>query len=308
MVCMAGLILAAWGQGAATAAEMAKEEQIMAEPVAPPETPMRGQRFELGPEQVERILNQIREENPQRADELIRLREENPEAFKAEIHKFAREQFMSRMQEQKGEQGKQQPRRRLGGPMMEGHEQGGPMMEGRGPGEWPEMTRERMQEKGEEYMKWLKENFPDEATKLEQLKEENPGQYMRAMGISGRKYGPIFQASKNNPQLAAVLKDQLALREKRAELLRQIKATTDEKQKKTLVKELEGVVGQQFDLIVKRKELAYEDLTKKLEQLQKEVDQRKAEVEKWKGKDFKNEQVKQRVNELVSETEKFEWE
>jgi hypothetical protein len=170
------------------------------------------------------------------------------------------------------------------------------------------MMHERMQEKGEEYMKWLKENYPDEATKLEQLKEGNPEQYMRAMGISGRKYGPIFQASKDNPQLAAVLKNQLALREKRSELLKQIKATTDEKQKKELTGELEKVVDQQFDLIVKRKQLAFEDLTKKLAQLQKEVDQRKAEVEKWKGKDFKNEQVKQRVTELVNETEKFEWE
>jgi hypothetical protein len=271
---------------------MEKEEQIMAE------TPMREGRFELGPEQVEKILAQIREKDPQKADALIQLREKDPEAFKAEIHSIAREQFMTRTREQKGEQGKQQPRRRLGGPTQEGP----------GQGERPEMMRERMQEKGEEYMKWLKENFPDEATKLEQLKEGNPEQYMRAMGISARKYGPIFQASKDNPQLAAVLKDQLALREKRSELLKQIKATTDEKQKKELTGELEKVVGQQFDLIVKRKQLAYEDLTKKLEHLQKEVDQRKAEVEKWKGKDFKNEQVKQRVTELVNETEKFEWE
>lgn len=307
VVLVTGLIMAGAGWGIVTAAEMGKEEQIMAEPIAPPEAQMRGPRFELSPEQVERILYQIREDNPQKADALIQLREKDPEAFKAEIHKLAREQFMIRMREQKGEPGKQS-RRRLGGPMIEGHEQGGPMMKGPGQGEWPEMMRERMQEKSEEYMKWLKENFPDEATKLEQLKEENPGQYMRAVGLSWRKYNPIFQASKDNPQLASVLKDQLALREKRAELLRQIRAATDEKQKETLVKELEAAVGQQFDLIVRSKELAYEDLTRKLAELQKEVDQRKAEVEKWKGEDFKNEQVKQRVNELVSETEKFEWE
>jgi hypothetical protein len=157
-------------------------------------------------------------------------------------------------------------------------------------------------------VKWLKENYPDEATKLEQLKGENPEQYMRAMGISGRKYGRIFEASKDNPQLAAVLKEQMTLKEKRAELLKQIKATTDEKQKKELTAELEQIVGQQFDLIVKRKQMAYEDLTKKLVELQKEVDQRKAEVEKWKSADFKKQQVKQRVDELVNETEKFEWE
>ena len=131
---------------------------------------------------------------------------------------------------------------------------------------------------------------------------------MRAMGISGRKYRRIFETSKDNPQLAAVLKEQMTLKEKRAELLKQIKATTDDKQKKTLTGELEQVVSRQFDVIVKRKQIAYEDLTKKLEELKKEFDQKKAEVEKWKDADFKKLQVKQRVNELVSETEKFEWE
>jgi len=170
------------------------------------------------------------------------------------------------------------------------------------------MMREQMQERSEEYMKWLGENFPDEAAKLKQLKEENPEQYMRALMISGRKYHGIFEASRENPQLAAALKEQMALREKREGLLKQIKATTDEKQKKELTGQLEQVVGQQYDVIVKRKELAYEDLTKKLAELQKEVDKRKAEVEKWKGKDFKNDQVKKRVNGLLSDTERFEWE
>jgi hypothetical protein len=298
MVCAAVLIAAGAGWGVACAAEMEKEEQIMVEPPGPGQGPTRVPRMELGPEQIERILNQIREDDPEKADELIRLREQNPEAFNAEIRRVARERFMSRRMEQKGEQGMQPPRRRPGGQATEGRE----------PGEWPEMMRERMQEKSEEYMKWLKENFPDEASKLEQLKEENPGQHTRAMGLSWRKYAPIFEASKNNPELATVLKDQLALREKRGELLKKIKATTDEKQKKELVKELEGVVSKQFDLIVKRKELAYGDLTKKLAELQKEVDIKKAEVEKWKGKDFKNEQVQKRVDELVNETEKFEWE
>ena len=54
--------------------------------------------------------------------------------------------------------------------------------------------------------------------------------------------------------LAKVLKGQMELRGKRAELLKQIRATTDEKQKKTLTTELEQIVGQQFDLIVKRKQ------------------------------------------------------
>ncbi len=282
--------IAGWYQ--AGAAELAKEEQAETNPQPGPEGPMQG--FEPGPEQIERMMAQIRKTNPQKADELTQLREKDPEAFKAELRNLMREQFVKRMAERKGEMGK----------WAKGGPEGSIPEPIAGPG--PEMMRERMQEKNEEYIKWLKENFPDEATKLEQLKGENPGQYMRAMGLNWRKYGRIFMA-KDNPQLVSVLKEQMTLKDKRGEILLQIKATTDEKKKKELTGELEQLVGQQFDLIVKRKQLAYEDLAKKLAELQKEVDQRKAEVEKWKGKDFKNEQVKQRVKELVSETEKFEW-
>ncbi len=289
------LILAVTGWGGLIAGEVAKEEQIAVEQPPGPGGPMGGKRLEMGPEQIERMLARIRETDPQKADELAQLQEKDPEAFRKAFRQAMRKQFGKRMKKQMGE------------PMPEVPGCGAEPWMGHG-GTPPEMMRERMQERNDEYMKWLKGNYPDEATKLEQLKEENPGQYMRAMGISGRKYRRIFEASKDNPQLAAVLKEQMALKGKRAELLRQIKATTDDKQKKALVGELEQLVSQQFDVIVKRKQIAYEGLTKKLEELKKEVDQRKAEVEKWKDADFKKQQVKQRVNKLVSETEKFEWE
>ena len=67
-----------------------------------------------------------------------------------------------------------------------------------------------------------------------------------------------------------------------------------------LVKELEEIVSLQFDLIVKRKELAYEDMNKKLEELKKEIEQRKTEVEKWKTEDFKNEQVIAEIEGVLS--------
>jgi hypothetical protein len=235
--------------------------------------------------------------SPQKADELTQLRDKDPNAFKAELVKHEDKPFDKA-------HGKWQPQPPMPGPGAQPPI--GCDTPFGGPG--PEMLRERMQEKADEYMKCLKENYPDEAAKLEQLKKGNPEQYMRALMISGKKYGRICQAVKDDPNLAKILKEQMALKEKRAELLKQIKTTTDEKQKKELTAGLEQVVGQQFDLIVKRKQLAYENLASKLAELQKEVDQRKAEVEKWKGADFKKQQVKQHVNELISETEKFEWE
>jgi hypothetical protein len=299
------LIIGGTGWGTIYAGEMAQEEQIASEPPAFHE----GQMPQAGPEQLDRMLEEIRKTNPQQADELAKLRQENPEAFRAELRKAMRERFAQRMKEQMGEP----EGRRMRGqqPMMTP----GDNPKGKRPGEgaWighggPEMMREWMEKGHEEYIKWLESNYPDEAAKLKQLKEENPDQYARAVMASGRKYWPIFFASKDNPQLAKVLKEQLAMKEDRNIILRRISQTTDEKEKKELTAELEKIVGRQFDLIVTKKQLAYEDLAKKLEDLKKELEHKKAEVEKWKGKDFKNDQVQKRVNELLSQTEKFEWE
>ncbi len=50
-----------------------------------------------------------------------------------------------------------------------------------------------------------------------------------------------------------------------------------------------------------------QQMRKKLERLQKQVQDGKAEVEKWNIAEFKNKSVKARVEELISKTEKFNW-
>jgi hypothetical protein len=284
-------ILAISGVSQTRAGDLAKEEQTAVAPPGP-DGPA------LTPAQMDHMLAEIKEKNPQDANELTQLRQKDPNAFKNELRNRMREQFMSRMLEQKGPQ--------QGGPAGQPHAAapGAPPKAGH---DGPDFMRERIQERTDEYLKCLKENYPDEATKLEQLKKDNPDQYVRALMISGKKYGRICEAVKDDPNLAKVLKQQMELKDKRAELLKQIRATTDEKQKKTLTADLEQIVGQQFDLIVKRKQMAYEDLTKKLADLQKEVDQKKTDVEKWKSKDFKSQRIKERVTELLNEKEKFEW-
>jgi len=295
-------VLVMTGFSQTKAGELAQEEQIAVAPPGPDGPPMMGKgQFDPTPEQMNHMLAELKEKNPQKADELAKLREKDPNAFRMELHNAMREQFMSRMFEQRGPQ--------QGSSAGQSHAMPGPGTQPQAGHDMPgaEFMREKIQEKTEEYLKCLKENYPDEATKLEQLKKDNPEQFMRALMISGKKYGPICQAVKDDPNLAKVLKQQMELRSKRAELLKQIMATTDEKQKKTLTTDLEQIVGQQFDLIVIRKQMAYEDLTKKLVDLQKEVDQKKAEVEKWKSKDFKSQRIKERVTELLNEKEKFEW-
>jgi hypothetical protein len=243
------------------AGELAQEEKISTAPPGPDGPAMT-------PAQADHILAEIKEKNPQEANELTQLRQKDPNAFMMELRNHMREQFMSRMLEGKGTP--------QGGPAGQPRAMAAPGAPPKGGHDGPDFMRERIQERTDEYLKCLKENYPDEATKLEQIKKDNPDQYVRALMISGKKYGRICESVKDDPNLAKVLKQQLELKDKRTELLKQIRATTDEKQKKALTTQLEQIVDQQFDMIVKRKQMAYEDLTKKLADLQKEVAQRKA--------------------------------
>jgi predicted nuclease with TOPRIM domain len=70
---------------------------------------------------------------------------------------------------------------------------------------------------------------------------------------------------------------------------------------------LKEVLNHRFDAILKRKQIEYEQLLKKLERLKKEVEQRNAKVEKWKDAGFKNESVKARLEELLGKTDEFKW-
>ena len=263
--------------------------------------------FELTNERVERIMSRLAEINPEKAEELARLREKDPKKFKVELRKAVREQIEKRFEGRMERGAGRGPRRgerempfiRPGGP----GERGGFGEPGGGPKR--EMFRDRLREKHDEYLEWLEKNYPEEAEKLAELREKKPELYMRQIGLSLKKYGRIAKAAKENPELAEALKKDLKLKKKRDKLLRKIRAAGDEDEKKELIEDLEGVVSRRFDLIVKQKQAEYEHLRKKLEELKEQVSQRRAEVEKW--KDVKNEKVKERTKELISQTEKFNW-
>ena len=159
----------------------------------------------------------------------------------------------------------------------------------------------------DQILEWLKENYPEKAENLAKLREENPDLFNRQMRVNRRKYRRIAEVSKENPELANVLKQDLTLKEKRDKILRKIKAATDKKQKQQLISELQGVVGNRFDLLLKRRQITYEQMLKQLEKLKKEVKKHEAELKKHKDKDFKNKNVKARIQKLIERTEEFKW-
>ena len=248
------------------------------------------------------MMEQLAKNNPEEAKELARLRKRNPDEFR----KVMRERLGRRLREHIG--------RRTGLMHPEGQE---PFMKrgGRGgPGEFgggrggPAGGERRggmmMRQRYAEHLEWLEENYPEEAEKLAELREKNPELHRRQMALCLRKYGRIAKASKENPELAKVLKEDLELKKNRDRLLRRIRAASGEKKQK-LAGELEKVVSSRFDLIVKRKQIAYERLRKELNKLKKQVERSEAEVDKW--RETKDKKVKERLEELISRTEKFKW-
>ena len=262
------------------------------------ERPRHGQRdrqgrFELTEERIEQIMKRLKEAEPEKAEELKKLQEEDPNKFEAELRKTMRERFGRRLREREKERS--------------GQRRGGPPGPGGPPGHGGPMAG-RMQWRHGEFLEWLEKHHPEEAERLRDLREDKPELFRKRMGLGLKRYAKIMEAEKENPELAAVLKEDLELKQQRDKLLRRVRKATDEQEKEKLVGELNEVVGARFDLIVKRKEMEYEELRKRLARLRQQVQKSQANVEKWKDADYKAENVKARVAELVGGSEEFRWE
>ncbi|MDD5011790.1 MAG: hypothetical protein PHQ00_06680, partial [Phycisphaerae bacterium] len=153
-------------------------------------------------------------------------------------------------------------------------------------------------------LSWLEKNEPEKAKELAALKASDPPGYRRMM-FEMRNYRQIIEAEQTNPALAEALKQDITLKQKRNELLEKIKGTTDEKKKAELTTQLKEVIEQRFDLIVQKKQLRYEELQKRLEDLQQIVNKSQAELETLKSK--KAEQTEKHLEELLSQTERIDW-
>ncbi|MCE5341787.1 MAG: hypothetical protein LLF92_11785 [Planctomycetaceae bacterium] len=165
--------------------------------------------------------------------------------------------------------------------------------------------RHNVQERETELMTWLEQNDPNKAKELKALKEKDAKAYARRMMFEMRNYWGIIDAQKTNPALAEVLKKDMVLKQQRSELLEKYKAATDETVKAELKEQLKDVLDQRFDLIVQKKQLRYEDLKKRLEQLQDDLKKSQAELDTIKDK--KEQQVQKHLDELLNRPEEIDW-
>lgn len=235
-------------------------------------------------EAIDRMLERIKETDPEAAERLAKLRED-PEKFGEELGKYMREHWKDM---HRGDRSRHKWRGRQGGRGDRG-------------GYW---GRERMWKRHQEFVEWFSENYPEDANELEAIRQTNPRLYMRKMMRCVKKYGKIAETAKNNPELSEVMKENVELKDKRDEILKELR-TAEGDEKDALAKKLAEIVSERFDLIVRRKQLQHEQLLKKLARLEEQVKESEGEVDKWKTS--KDQKVKERVDELLGKSDEFHW-
>ncbi len=229
--------------------------------------PGRG-RYELTDEEVDRILKDLKERSPEKAKELEKLREKDPEKFRDELGRHAREEF----------------RKVIG-----------------------ERIEKLHAERRTKFLEWLAKNVPDEAEDLAKLKVRSPDLYEQKYELVSKKYGRTYNESRRNPELEKVLIEDLRLQKRRDQLLGKIHAAKSQSEKKKLTEELEKVVGNRYDLIVTRKQIAYARLLKWLEELQNRIKESRADIRRAQDAKVKAENTKKRTQELLEEKKGFNW-
>lgn len=155
-----------------------------------------------------------------------------------------------------------------------------------------------------EFLDWLEKYVQKEAEDLAQLKETETELYTKKYELIWQKFGRIFGRTRRSPELANVLVADLQLRERQRELQNKYRTADNEEDTKVLEAQLEIVVSDRYDLIVRQKQIEYEQLLKRLEELQKEVKESLKEIETWRDKGFKEKTVKERLKDLTTKERK----
>jgi len=174
-----------------------------------------------------------------------------------------------------------------------------------------EISRERFearrQRRQEEFLKWLKANYPKDEENLARVKEKDPQLYVKTYEHLQEQYGRIFEADSANPELGEVLKEDFELKRRRDDLVWRLRRERSDAKKQAIGAELREVVARRYDLIVRRKEIAYEQLQKKLEDLQGQIRASKDEIVKWQDSELKRENVRRRIEGLTEGHRRFRW-
>lgn len=219
-------------------------------------------------EVADRIMEGIQKRDPAKAKQLAALRKKDPEKFKAELGRHGRKEI------------EQISRERY------------------------DAWRKRWKA---DFVQWLKANYPQEEKDLTKLLEKDPQLYVKRYEHLRAKYSYIFEAEQDNPELGAVLKEDFELKGRRDHLLARMRREKSDARRQAIGAELQEVVSRRYDLIVRRKEIAYEHLIKKLEGLQAFLKQSKEEIVKSRDSKVRQENIRRRLEALAEDQKRFKW-
>ncbi len=237
----------------------------------------------LTDQRIDQFLARLSKSNPDRAGELEKMRITNPQQFRWEIREEITNRFFQSV---------------IPTPPAEGESKTAtpPSPPAGGSGQ----SAEEVQKTHHDLIVWLEKNFPQHADEM----KANPAPSTERIEELIKRYDPIIRAEKSNPPLAEAMKEDIKNQMQCDEILMDI-PYADEKGREALIKSLNDLLSKRFDLIVRKRELQYEQLYRRLERLQQELNKQKEEIDKLKG--AKEETVNERVKVLMDRADKADW-
>ncbi len=242
--------------------------------------------LELTKEKIDLILEAIEKQTPDQARQLHQWRKEDPFRFVVEIRRIAWAQ-------------RQLPQNRTATrtPKIPATESPAAPTESDNPVRWRETLEQRM----EEFLVWFKIHNPVQEKALQELRKDDYEEFLNRVSSYRRRYEPIMRAEKRNPDLADALQKDIELQDMCSDLLGKI-AVAKDKDRNGLIEQLQKTVADQFDVIVRKRALKYDEIESKINQMQQEVRQQKRQLEQLVEK--KDATTKERVQELLSSIER----
>lgn len=117
-----------------------------------------------------------------------------------------------------------------------------------------------------ELMEFLKKYEPELAEKLDKLRQEDERKFEWQISPLKRLYGPIMRMMDENPEMAKLSLTSIHLRVKIQETVKKAKEAADENSKKAAAKELQGHLGDLFDVIVSLEGMRLDGIQKRMQE------------------------------------------
>lgn len=231
----------------------------------------------LSDQHIDRFLTRLEESDPERAAELKKMRITNPQQFRWEIREEIANRFFRQIKPtEKPETPKETP-----------------PVEAPPPPKEPDAAKQKLAD----LTAWLETHFPQQAEAL----KSNPAPSAEHLDTLFARYEPIMRLERVNPPLAEAMLEDIKVQMRRDELLMELQYA-EEDEKEAIIKELESLVAKRFDLIIRKRQLQHDHLSRRLNRLQEELEKQRQGLEALQK--TKEQSVKARVEALLKSVEK----